>query len=74
MYQETMSREKFQKLEVDERRAESVNSNDQPEIFKLNNVCLINIFSFLPIPERIRIQRGTVINYTMNQRYFIFIL
>ncbi|XP_016839931.1 putative RNA-binding protein EEED8.10 isoform X3 [Nasonia vitripennis] len=54
---ETMSREKIQKVEVDERTADTVNSDDQPDIFKLNDICLIQIFSFLPIPERIRIQR-----------------
>ncbi|OXU24554.1 hypothetical protein TSAR_007440 [Trichomalopsis sarcophagae] len=54
---ETMSRKKIQKVEVDEGTADTVNSDNQPDIFKLNDICLIHIFSFLSIPERIRIQR-----------------
>lgn len=66
-----MSNEKIRRLDFDEGRAENVNWNDQPEIFKLNDICLIYIFSFLPIPERIRIQRGICNKSSIFQFYYI---
>ena len=53
------------------------NNSQEAPIFKLNDDCLINIFKFLPIKDRIGLEKGINFYFTISLlhyciRYFLY--